>query len=64
MVPRRRTYAEEHFGAEVVRHLCVKGLIEQDGDLLSATRRGLIGLKADPPPSPVGVRVWFEPDVA
>lgn len=61
VVPRRRAFAEGEFGLEVIRFLLAKGLVDLDGELLVATPRGHGGLKANPPPSGTGVRVWFEP---
>jgi hypothetical protein len=59
-IPRRRVFVEEHVGREVLRFLIQKGLVEDRDDLIQATDLGLRVLKANPPVSPLGVRIWYE----
>lgn len=59
-IPRRRIFAEDSFSREVVRFLVEKGVAAEEGELLAPTDLGREILARNPPPSPVGARLWVE----
>lgn len=61
MVPRRRAFALELVRREVLQFLMEKAFVEDVDGFVQITGRGLAALKANPPSSPTGVRIWFEP---
>lgn len=58
--PRQRASAETDVGREILRFLIEKGLVECLDDLVTVTAVGHTVLRADPPPSSIGIRVWAE----